>query len=54
MRLGVSLAQSGRLADPAAIRSAASAAERVGYSSLWVADRLAGARTTSGPKGSMR
>ena len=40
MRLGVSLAQSGRLADPAAIRSAATGAEQVGYSSLWVVDRL--------------
>lgn len=40
MRLGVSLAQSGRLADPATIRSAATGAERVGYSSLWVGDRL--------------
>ena len=40
MRLGVSLAQSGRLADPAAIRSAAMGAEQVGYSSLWVVDRL--------------
>jgi alkanesulfonate monooxygenase SsuD/methylene tetrahydromethanopterin reductase-like flavin-dependent oxidoreductase (luciferase family) len=45
MRLGVSLAQTGRLADPAAIRSAATAAEQVGYSSVWVLDRLgAGAR----------
>jgi alkanesulfonate monooxygenase SsuD/methylene tetrahydromethanopterin reductase-like flavin-dependent oxidoreductase (luciferase family) len=40
MRLGVSLAQTGRLADPAALRSAATAAEQVGYSSVWVADRL--------------
>lgn len=40
MRLGVSLAQTGRLADPAAIRSAATAAEQVGYSSVWVLDRL--------------
>lgn len=39
MRLGVSLAQTGRLADPAAIRSAAIAAEQIGYSSVWVADR---------------
>jgi len=44
MRLGVSLAQSGRLADPAAIRSAATAAEQVGYSSVWVVDRLGGGR----------
>ena len=40
MRLGVSLAQIGRLADPASVRSAAVAAEQVGYSSLWVCDRL--------------
>lgn len=40
MRLGVSLAQTGRLADPAALRSAATAAEQIGYSSIWVADRL--------------
>ena len=40
MRLGVSIAQSGRLADPAAIRSAATGAEQVGYSSVWVVDRL--------------
>jgi probable F420-dependent oxidoreductase len=40
MRLGVSLAQGGRCADPASIRSAAMAAEQVGYSSLWVTDRL--------------
>jgi alkanesulfonate monooxygenase SsuD/methylene tetrahydromethanopterin reductase-like flavin-dependent oxidoreductase (luciferase family) len=44
MRLGVSIAQSGRLADPAAIRSAATGAEQVGYSSVWVVDRLGGAR----------
>lgn len=40
MRLGVSLAQTGHLADPAAIRSAATAAEQLGYSSVWVTDRL--------------
>jgi alkanesulfonate monooxygenase SsuD/methylene tetrahydromethanopterin reductase-like flavin-dependent oxidoreductase (luciferase family) len=44
MRLGVSIAQSGRLADPAAIRSAATGAEQVGYSSVWVVDRLGGGR----------
>jgi probable F420-dependent oxidoreductase len=38
MRLGVSLAQDGRSADPASVRSAAVAAEQVGYSSLWVLD----------------
>jgi probable F420-dependent oxidoreductase len=40
MRLGVSLAQVGRLADPASVRSAAVSAEQIGYSSLWVRDRL--------------
>jgi probable F420-dependent oxidoreductase len=40
MRLGVSLAQVGRLADPASVRSAAVSAEQVGYSSIWVLDRL--------------
>ncbi|HET6949040.1 MAG TPA: TIGR03619 family F420-dependent LLM class oxidoreductase, partial [Acidimicrobiales bacterium] len=40
MRLGVSLAQTGRLAEPAAVRSAAVAAEQVGFSSIWVLDRL--------------
>jgi alkanesulfonate monooxygenase SsuD/methylene tetrahydromethanopterin reductase-like flavin-dependent oxidoreductase (luciferase family) len=39
MRLGVSLAHVGRLADPASVRSAAVSAEHVGYSSLWVLDR---------------
>ena len=39
MRLGVSLSQAGRCADPASIRAAATAAEQVGYASLWVADR---------------
>ena len=47
MRLGVSLVQSGHLADPAIIRSTATGAERVGYSSLWVGDRLPG-REASG------
>lgn len=42
MRLGVSLAQAGRLADPASVRSAATAAEQVGFSSVWVFDRLTG------------
>jgi alkanesulfonate monooxygenase SsuD/methylene tetrahydromethanopterin reductase-like flavin-dependent oxidoreductase (luciferase family) len=40
MRLGVALGQSGCLADPASVRSAAAAAEQVGYSSIWVVDRL--------------
>lgn len=42
MRLGVSLAQAGRLADPVSVRSAATAAEQVGFSSAWVFDRLTG------------
>jgi probable F420-dependent oxidoreductase len=41
MRLGVSLAQAGRLADPASVRSAATAAEQMGYASVWVSDCLA-------------
>jgi probable F420-dependent oxidoreductase len=45
MRLGVSLAQAGRCADPAAIRSAAVAAEQVGFASVWVADRTPGPGT---------
>lgn len=40
MRIGISSAQTGRLADPAAVRAAAVAAEQVGYASLWVIDRL--------------
>ena len=40
MRLGVSIAQVGRLADPAALRSAAAGAEQAGYWSLWVLDQL--------------
>jgi alkanesulfonate monooxygenase SsuD/methylene tetrahydromethanopterin reductase-like flavin-dependent oxidoreductase (luciferase family) len=40
MRLGVSLDQVGRLADPASVRSAAVSAEQVGFSSLWVLDHL--------------
>ena len=40
MRIGVSAAQYGRLATPAAVRAAAVAAEEVGYASLWVSDRL--------------
>jgi alkanesulfonate monooxygenase SsuD/methylene tetrahydromethanopterin reductase-like flavin-dependent oxidoreductase (luciferase family) len=58
MRLGVSLAQAGRCADPASIRAAARAAEQVGFASLWVADRMPASRapgvagppvTTAGP-----
>jgi probable F420-dependent oxidoreductase len=40
MRIGIASAQLGRLADPAAIRATAQAAEQVGYSTLWVLDRL--------------
>ena len=40
MRLGVALGQAGCLADPASVRSAAAGAEQVGYSSIWVVDRL--------------
>ncbi len=51
MRLGVSLAQAGRCADPASIRSAATAAEQVGYASLWVSDRLPASADASGGTG---
>jgi probable F420-dependent oxidoreductase len=40
MRIGIASAQVGRLADPAAVRATALAAEAVGYSTLWVLDRL--------------
>jgi alkanesulfonate monooxygenase SsuD/methylene tetrahydromethanopterin reductase-like flavin-dependent oxidoreductase (luciferase family) len=39
LRLGVTLAQTGRCADPASVRSAARAAEQLGFSSVWVLDR---------------
>jgi alkanesulfonate monooxygenase SsuD/methylene tetrahydromethanopterin reductase-like flavin-dependent oxidoreductase (luciferase family) len=39
MRLGVTLAQSGRRADPASLRSAACAAEQLGFTSVWTLDR---------------
>ncbi len=39
MQIGIQSAQSGRLADPAAIRAVADAAEQLGYASLWVVDR---------------
>lgn len=42
MRIGVSAAQGGRLANPAALRGAALAAEQLGYSSVWARDGLAG------------
>lgn len=40
MQIGIQSAQTGRLADPAAIRAVADAAEQLGYASLWVVDRL--------------
>lgn len=40
MRIGISVAQSSRLARPAAVSAAARAAEQLGYSSLWVCDSL--------------
>jgi probable F420-dependent oxidoreductase len=49
MRLGVSLAQAGRLADPASVRSAATAAEQMGYASVWVSDCLAPPTSASAP-----
>ncbi len=42
MRIGISTAQRGRLARPAAVRAVAQAAEQVGYSSLWVLDAPGG------------
>jgi probable F420-dependent oxidoreductase len=40
MRIGIASAQIGRLANPAAVRATALAAEAVGYSTVWVLDRL--------------
>ncbi|HEV7722172.1 MAG TPA: LLM class flavin-dependent oxidoreductase [Iamia sp.] len=40
MRIGIQSAQLGPLADPAAVRSVAVAAEQLGYASIWVVDRL--------------
>ncbi|MDT8909812.1 TIGR03619 family F420-dependent LLM class oxidoreductase [Amycolatopsis sp. PS_44_ISF1] len=40
LRLGLALPQYGKLADPAAIAGFAAAAERIGYRSLWVGDRV--------------
>ncbi|MEY2431129.1 MAG: hypothetical protein QOC92_854, partial [Acidimicrobiaceae bacterium] len=40
MRIGLALPQAGALADPAAARAVAVAAERAGYDSLWAMDRL--------------
>jgi alkanesulfonate monooxygenase SsuD/methylene tetrahydromethanopterin reductase-like flavin-dependent oxidoreductase (luciferase family) len=38
MRIGIHAAQTGRLADPAAVRAVAVAAEQVGYSAIWAGD----------------
>jgi alkanesulfonate monooxygenase SsuD/methylene tetrahydromethanopterin reductase-like flavin-dependent oxidoreductase (luciferase family) len=38
MRVGVQLAQAGRLADPATVRAAARSAESLGYRTVWVRD----------------
>ena len=43
MKIGINLPQAGRLADPLSIRATAIAAERAGYASLWVLDRILGA-----------
>ena len=40
MGIGISLAQCGRLARPAAVTAAARAAEQLGYSSVWVCDSV--------------
>lgn len=40
MRIGLSLPQYGRFADPALTVRVAAAAEEIGYDSLWVGDRL--------------
>jgi probable F420-dependent oxidoreductase len=40
MRIGIASAQVGRLAEPAAVKTIARAADTVGYSTVWVLDRL--------------
>jgi probable F420-dependent oxidoreductase len=40
MRLGLALPQYGNLAEPAAVAGFATAAEDLGYASLWVGDRI--------------
>jgi probable F420-dependent oxidoreductase len=40
MRIGIAIPQVGPLADPAATRSVAVAADQAGYASLWALDRL--------------
>jgi alkanesulfonate monooxygenase SsuD/methylene tetrahydromethanopterin reductase-like flavin-dependent oxidoreductase (luciferase family) len=55
MRIGVTIGQTGRLSTPAALCSAAAAAEQVGYASVWVADhfhRPGAATSGSNGKGS--
>lgn len=42
MRIGIAIPQVGPLADPAATRSVAVAADEAGYASLWALDRLLG------------
>src|SRR5712692_3095748 len=40
MELGIALPQFGRYASPAAIKTIATAAERLGYDTVWVQERL--------------
>ncbi|QRP45423.1 TIGR03619 family F420-dependent LLM class oxidoreductase [Amycolatopsis sp. FDAARGOS 1241] len=40
LRLGLALPQYGKLADPTAVAGFAAAAEELGYTSLWVGDRV--------------
>jgi alkanesulfonate monooxygenase SsuD/methylene tetrahydromethanopterin reductase-like flavin-dependent oxidoreductase (luciferase family) len=40
VRIGIQLAQAGRQATPAAVRTSAFAAEALGYHSVWVLDRM--------------
>jgi probable F420-dependent oxidoreductase len=47
MRLGLALPQYGALADPAAVARFATAAEDLGFTSLWVGDRILAPREPS-------
>ncbi|WP_206791022.1 TIGR03619 family F420-dependent LLM class oxidoreductase [Amycolatopsis sp. MtRt-6] len=47
MRLGLALPQYGALADPAAVPRFATAAESLGFASLWVGDRVLAPRAPS-------
>ncbi|MEU0530387.1 TIGR03619 family F420-dependent LLM class oxidoreductase [Amycolatopsis tolypomycina] len=47
MRLGLALPQYGALADPAAVPRFATAAEDLGFTSLWVGDRILAPRAPS-------